>query len=44
MEPAMKLYYTSSSPYAACVRAVIAELKAEHLFEMVILIEIHVLD
>jgi glutathione S-transferase len=32
----MKLYYTPSSPYAACVRAVIAELKAEHLFDMVI--------
>jgi len=31
----MKLFYTLSSPYAACVRATISELKAEHLFEFV---------
>ncbi len=30
----MKLFYTLSSPYAACVRATITELKADHLFEM----------
>ena len=29
----MKLYYTKSSPYAACVRASIAELKAENQIE-----------
>ncbi|MBV1908938.1 MAG: glutathione S-transferase N-terminal domain-containing protein [Kangiellaceae bacterium] len=31
----MKLFYTKSSPYAACVLATIAELKAEHLIELV---------
>lgn len=31
----MKLFYTLSSPYAACVRATISELKADHLFELV---------
>ena len=32
----MKLFYTPSSPYAACVRATINELNAEHLFEFVV--------
>jgi len=32
----MKLFYTPSSPYAACVRATIAELNAESLFEFCI--------
>ena len=29
----MKLFLTNSSPFAACVRATISELKADHLFE-----------
>ena len=31
----MKLFYTKASPYAACVRAVIAELKADNHIELV---------
>jgi len=30
----MKLYYTKASPFAACVRATIAELNAENLVEL----------